>query len=542
MGDRALARYAELLRNDFVAFTHRSYLELYPAKSFEANWHIDVIAEKLEAVRNGKINRLIINIPPRSLKSILGSVVFPAFVLGHNPSVEVLCTTYGQDIANDLALPCRSLMQSRFYQALFPTRLSEERQAVEEFKTTAGGARRAVSWGGAILGRGADFIVIDDPIKPEDANSEARRNAVNEAFHTSIAPRLNKESAAIILIMQRLHANDLSAFVQKSEHWEVLAVPALAERDEVYKIRTPYGGRTVRRPEGQALQPKRFSASFLKGKREGQGARTFDAQYQQKPHGAESAIIQREWLAWYDDNTKPSEFNTILQSWDTATKPAEGNSYNVCTTWGIRENRFYLLDVLRERLGFRELKLKAISLANIHKPTTIVIEEQSSGSPLMSELEAKGFPVQPIPPGSASKAERLYARSNIFENGRVLLPRKASWLDVYVDEITTFPDSDFSDQVDSTTQALSWDTSSSRFTNALRTIELLNGSPFGDEARETIKLRVLPGGGGGTLQFNDDSGRPNINLPGPGEVFEIDKDLGVNLVSTRWREFQIVHD
>lgn len=239
MSGRTLSQYADILRGDFAAFAHRAYRELNPGKPFESNWHIDVLAAALEEVRTGKTRRLIVNLPPRSLKSFLGSVAFPVFVLGHNPSAEILCTSYGQDFANDLALPCRSLMLSPFYQALFGTRLSDDRQAVEEFKTTAGGARRAVSWTGAVMGRGADLIIIDDPIKAEDALSETRRAAVNEAFHTSIATRLNRDSGAIILIMQRLHANDLTAFVQKGELWNVVAIPAIAERDERYDIRTP---------------------------------------------------------------------------------------------------------------------------------------------------------------------------------------------------------------------------------------------------------------------------------------------------------------
>ncbi|MEJ0041255.1 MAG: hypothetical protein WDM81_03050 [Rhizomicrobium sp.] len=187
-----------------MGFAHRAFLELYPGRPFEANWHIDVLAEKLEAVRRGKSKRLIINVPPRSLKSFLGSIAFPAFVLGHSPSSEILCTSYGQDFANDLALPCRMLMLSPFYQALFGTRLSDDRQAVEEFKTTAGGARRAVSWTGAMMGRGADFIIIDDPLKVEEALSESRRAAVNDSYHTSVSTRLNRDTGAIILIMQRL--------------------------------------------------------------------------------------------------------------------------------------------------------------------------------------------------------------------------------------------------------------------------------------------------------------------------------------------------
>ena len=544
MSDKTLQHYANILRGDFASFAQRAFRELYPARTFENNWHIDLLAERLEDVRRGKTRRLIINVPPRSLKSFLGSTAFPAFILGHQPSAEVLCVSYGQDFANDLALPCRSIMQAPFYQALFQTRLSEDRQAVEEFKTTAGGARRAVSWAGAVLGRGADVIIIDDPMKVEDAISENRRNDLNESFHTSIATRLNRDTGAIILIMQRLHASDLTAFVQKGEPWDVVAIPAIAEREERYQIRTPFGRRTFTRKQGQALQPSRQSRQYLQGRKKAQGARTFDAQYQQKPHAVEGGIIKREWLSYYDDNTRPSNFDAVIQSWDTATKPAEANSFCVCTIWGIRENRFYLLNVVRDRFDFRKLKRTAISLARDYSGlTTILIEEQSSGSPLISELEQLGFPVQAVPSGSASKAERLYARSNRFENGQVWLPKAAPWLDAYVDELTSFPDCDFSDQVDSTTQALAWDTSNTSFNNAMRTIDLLAGrQPSTNKWKNMIKIRVRPTAGGGTVIFGDGSGRPPFNIPGPNEIFEIDRKTGGQLLRDRWQEFELIPD
>lgn len=544
MSDRTIDHYAEILRSDFASFAQRAFRELYPARTFENNWHIDLLAEKLEAVRRGKIQRLIINVPPRSLKSFLGSTAFPAFILGHHPSAEVLCVSYGQDFAQDLALPCRSIMQAPFYQALFETRLSDDRQAVEEFKTTAGGARRAVSWAGAVLGRGADFIIIDDPMKVEDAVSENRRNDLNESFHTSIATRLNRDTGGIVLIMQRLHANDLTAFVQKNEKWDVVAIPAIAERDERHQIQTPFGRRTIVRKQGEPLQSSRQSLKYLEERKQAQGVRTFDAQYQQKPHAAEGAVIKREWLKFYDDNTKPVQFDSVIQSWDTASKPSESNSFSVCTTWGIRESNFYLLDVVRDRFDFRALKQTAIGLArSCADLTTILVEEQSSGSPLMSELEQLDLPVQAAPPSSASKAQRLYAHSNKFESGRVLLPRSASWLDVYLDELTSFPDSDFSDQVDSTSQALTWDTANTRFNNAVRTMGLLAGrQPPNNKSKNTIKLQVLPGGGGTVLQFHDGSGREDIHVPGPGTIFEIDKDIGYKLAQDHWTKYRVIPD
>jgi predicted phage terminase large subunit-like protein len=227
-----------------------------------------------------------------------------------------------------------------------------------------------------------------------------------------------------------------------------------------------------------------------------------------------------------------------LQSWDTATTPGDTNSYNVCTTWGIHENRYFLLGVFRERSGFRDLKEKAMALAREYDPAAILIEAQSSGSPLADELEGKEFPVQLVAPGSASKEQRLYRWSNKFESGRVFLLKGAHWLDTYVDEITTFPDSDFSDQVDSTSQALGWDKAvgNTNFANSLRTIQLLSGT-----SATHLKMRkLLVKEGGGTHQFSD--GRPNLIVPESGAILELDEETAARLAGTQPNKYLLLPD
>jgi len=201
-----------------------------------------VIAAKLTAVRQGKIRRLIINLPPRSLKSLLASVAFPAWCLGHDPSAQLLCVSYAQDLADKLARYCRGIMMSPWYRRIFPTRLAPHRQAVQEFITTGQGYRIACSNGGALTGRGADTIIVDDPLKPEEALSEAQRNATNEWYDHTLYSRLNdKRHGAIVIIMQRLHEDDLIGHVLGQEQWEVLSFPAIAEADEERRIETIWG-------------------------------------------------------------------------------------------------------------------------------------------------------------------------------------------------------------------------------------------------------------------------------------------------------------
>src|SRR5713226_1504245 len=210
MNDLSSREYDAVLRSDLGYFAERCFRELNPQAELAVNWHIEVIAAKLTAVREGKIRRLIINLPPRHLKSLLASIAFPAWCLGHDPSAQILCVSYAHDLADKLARDCRSIMTSPWYRQVFPTRLAQHRLAVQEFITTRQGYRLATSTGGVLTGRGADIIVIDDPLKPEEALSQAQRQAANEWFDHTLYGRLNdKLRGAIVLIMHRLHEDDL---------------------------------------------------------------------------------------------------------------------------------------------------------------------------------------------------------------------------------------------------------------------------------------------------------------------------------------------
>src|SRR5437899_4846577 len=206
MSDLSPRELDVILRSDLGYFAERCFYDLNPQAAFLTNWHIEVIAAKLAAVREGKIRRLIINLPPRHLKSLLASIAFPAWCLGHGPSAQILCVSYAQELADKLSRDCRRILASDWYQRLFPTRLAPRHQPVPEFETTAQGSRVATSVGGVLTGRGADIIVIDDPLKPEEALSQTQRQAANEWYDHTLYSRLNdKLTGAIVLIMHRLH-------------------------------------------------------------------------------------------------------------------------------------------------------------------------------------------------------------------------------------------------------------------------------------------------------------------------------------------------
>ena len=317
--------YRALLRNDFFTFVHRSFRELNPSVKFMPNWHNELIACKLEACRQGEIKRLILNVPPRSLKSLQTAVAFPAFILGHNPSAQIICASYGQDLANKHSLDCRNLMSSGWYRDLFPaTQFSPQKQSLQEFVTTQNGFRLATSVGGVLTGRGGDIIIIDDPLKPDEARSETQRKAANDWYDHTLYSRLNdKRTGCIIIIMQRLHEDDLVGHVLEHEQWEHVRLPAIAEEEESHVIRSFFGTRTVHRQVGTALHPEREPLPVLKHIRRTIGEYNFAGQYQQQPAPSGGGLVKAEWFKFYTPGEQPSKFEILFQSWDTANKCTE---------------------------------------------------------------------------------------------------------------------------------------------------------------------------------------------------------------------------
>jgi predicted phage terminase large subunit-like protein len=313
----------------------------------------------------------------------------------------------------------------------------------------------STSVGGVLTGRGADFIILDDVLKPEDALSETRRSAVNEWYLNTLLSRLNsKRDGVIIIVMQRLHQDDLVGhLLELEDSWEVLSLPAIAEEDEDFAIDSFLGSSTFSRQAGEALHPERDSLSTLLQIKQSIGEYNFQSQYQQSPVSREGGLIKTSWLKYYD--ALPGRFTYTLQSWDTANKSGELNDFSVCTTWGIFNEHFYLLDVFRQRLNYPDLKRAVEQQWLKHTPNKVLIEDKSSGISLIQELVGILYGLESYKPDpGADKLLRLNAQSIRFENGSVLLPRQASWLEDYVREITGFPGTRYDDQVDSTSQAL----------------------------------------------------------------------------------------
>ena len=287
--------------------------------------------------------------------------------------------------------------------------------------------------------------------------SESRRVAANEWFDGTLYSRLNDKSrGAIVIIMQRLHEDDLVGHVLRQEGWEVVSFPAIAEINEEHIVETPFGKRTFVRRTGDALHAKRKSLETLARIRSTIGEYNFPGQYQQTPAPAGGGMVKEAWFRRYRPEERPETFDQIVQSWDTANKPSELADYSVCTTWGVKGPNFYLLNVLRKKLAFPDLKRAVREQSDLFNPTIILIEDKASGTQLIQDLLDAGLSRVTRYKPDGDKIMRLHAQTATIENGFVHLPETAHWLVDYLHELTMFPAGRHDDQVNSTAQALAW--------------------------------------------------------------------------------------
>ena len=442
-----------LLRSNFSAFVRKVFATLELGQTYVPNWHLDAIAYQLERVRRGEIKRLIINEPPRSLKSITASVAFPAFVLGHDPTRKIICVSYAGDLAKKHGNDFRAVLEAPWYQTLFERTRIGQKDSETEIELTARGFRLATSVGGTLTGRGGEFIIIDDPLKPDDAYSEAKRNAANEWFKNTLLSRLDdKRTGAIVIVMQRVHMDDLTGFVTaQSDEWTILNLPAIAEADEDIPISDT---KVHHRKAGEALSPVREPLSVLENLKVQLGSDAFFAQYQQTPSPPGGAMIKRNWILRYDELPQQHERLLILQSWDTANKGGPESDFSVCTTWFVTRNRrWYLIDVWRKRVDYPELKAAVRALTTRHRPQRVLVEDAGSGTFLFQELRGEVNGIVAVKP-ERDKISRMAVASAKFESGLVFLPERAPWLADFERELLAFPGSKHDDQCNSVSQAL----------------------------------------------------------------------------------------
>ncbi len=446
------------LRSDFESFLQMCFLYLNPGAPFLPNWHIKAIAYQLDRVRRGEITRLIINMPPRYLKSLTVTVAFTAYLLGHEPWRRIFAISYGDDLSAKHASDFRSIVHAPWFKRAF-RKMRILRSVDGELTTTKRGFRKTTSVSGPLTGLGGNLFIIDDPQKSADAESEPRRNGVNHWVSNTLITRMdNKQTAAIIVVMQRVHLDDLSGFLSNSsKDWEVLSLPAIADVDE----NIPIGNNEFyHRKADEALHPALESLETIRKQQQIMGPDVFAAQYQQSPVPPGGAMIKRAWLRYYDKLPEHTHYTRVIQSWDTAAKDGAQNDWSVCTTWLVADEQFYLLDLTRGRYEYPQLRDTALALAKRFKPDEILIEDASTGIALAQELkQSHHYYVNPIPV-DRDKIGRLYVQEAKFAAGRVHFPRGAAFLAELEAELLTFPQARTDDQVDSISQALAYDSNS----------------------------------------------------------------------------------
>ena len=454
------------LETNFAAFIRKTFATVSPGDPFKPNWHIEAIAHALERVARGELKRLIILIPPRHLKSICASVAFPAWHLGHDPTQRIICVSYAANVAADFANDCRIVMQSGWYRRAFPaTRIDPKKNTENEFKTTRRGSRFATSTGGVLTGRGGDIIIIDDPIKPQDALSEARRKDCLEWFSNTLLSRLDdRMTGAIVVAMQRLHIDDLAGHLLQQKDWEVLSLPAIAETVDDILVGP---GLFHHREVGDLLHPERQPQEVLADIKAEIGSSYFSAQYQQTPVPAGGLVIHWGWFGFYTQLPQTRTGDMVMQSWDTASSTSELASYSVGITALITKSAIYLIDLVRGRWQFPDLQRQVIAAAQCHRPKAILIENHSSGMSLAQSLKAIGLSVIPIKP-QGDKVMRMIPHTAKLEACHVFLPKGAPWLDEFRTELSAFPVGSHDDQVDALSQLMTWNEERYKHTCSIR--------------------------------------------------------------------------
>jgi predicted phage terminase large subunit-like protein len=444
-----------LARSDFAFFVERAFRELYD-REYHDNWHIHAIAHWLIRATTGDVRRLIIAMAPRSLKSFMASICLPAWILGHNPGAKIVCASYAQKLSEEFAFETRRLMQSDWYRSVFPnTHLDPKKSNTEVLATTRGGQRRATSVGGSLTGLGGSIVIIDDPIKAQDAHSEVARENAIKWYGSTVASRLDDpKKGRIIVIAQRLHLEDLPGQLLAAGGWELLELPLIEWKEREIEIAP---NRTATRGPGHILHEDRVGEEEITRLRAEMGERDFEAQYNQRPLPPGGALFKLEWLRRFDQPLPPQKVQGTFQSWDTAYDIEDHHDYSVCTTWALSGKHCYLLDVYRERLEFYDLEKAIYRQREKFGADLVLVENVGSGKSVCQNIRGpdglKNIWLRMFPPGS-SKEHRASQQTPKFGRGEIHVPNEAPWLRAFEEEYVSFPHGKHDDQIDSMVQFL----------------------------------------------------------------------------------------
>jgi len=450
--ENELTSRQQVYRDNLSYFTRYVFRTVDPSSEYLHNWHIDAMSEYLEACKNKEIKRLIINVPPRMMKSISVNIAFPAFLLGHDPATKIISASFAHELAIDLSIKTRSVVKSNWYKELFPdVALRDDQDTQKKFTTTKEGYRLATTVGSSPMGQGANFFIVDDLHNTSDAMSDVKRAHGLDWFDQNAARRLNNPKEDVIVIVgQRLHESDISGHLLDRGGWEHLCIPLIAESKKTYS----FGKFKKTVEENELLHPQRLDWPQVEEAKRDMGSYGFAGQMQQKPAPQGGGIVKLDWFKRY--NTPPSTFVRTVQSWDTAHKANAGSDYSVCTTWGSTDKGHYLLDVFREKMEYPDLKRKVIAMSDKYEPDLLLIEDKASGQSLIQDFALDGSrSVLPVRPNK-DKITRMSAASPMIEAGNVYIPERAPWLVDFESEMVSFPNASHDDIVDSVSQYINW--------------------------------------------------------------------------------------
>ena len=428
-------------KEDFLLFVRTVWPE------FIAGNHHKIIAKKFEAIASKKIKRLIVNMPPRHTKSEFASFLFPAWMMGREPRLKIIQTSHTAELAQRFGRKVRNLIDTQDYQNIFPgMELSADSKAAGRWETNAGGEYFSAGVGGAITGRGADLLIIDDPHKEQDvrADGKAFEKAMN--WYTAGPRQRLQPGGKIVIVMTRWSTKDITGQLLKSQseegsdQWEVVELPALL-------------------PDGKPVWPEYWSSEELLKTKASIPVSNWLAQYMQQPTAEEGAILKREW--WQDWTQKyPPPLDYIVQSYDTAFTKKATSDFSAITTWGVfttedQGQNIILLNAFKDRFEFPELRRVALEEYQDWRPDMVIIEAKASGLPLTHELRQMDIPVINFTPSKGNdKHTRVNSVAPLFESGKVWAPLHEHFAQEVVEECASFPFGEHDDYVDSTTQAI----------------------------------------------------------------------------------------
>ena len=451
---------AEKYKRSLHEFTKAAWPTIEPGVPFKDNWHLQAVSEHLQAIKEGEIKRLIINVPPRHMKSISVAVALPAWTWATQPSKKFLYASYAASLSIRDSTKCRRLIDSPWYKAHFGDKfkLTDDQNQKQRFENDHTGYRIATSVGGALTGDGGDIICIDDPHNSVEADSSKVREGVLEWWDQAMQTRLNDpQTGAFVIIMQRLHEQDLTGHILANElgdEWDHLCLPARYEIGHPTPNRSSLGFTDPRTEEGELLWSDRMDEKTLTNLERSLGSYAAAGQLQQRPSPKGGGILKASWWVPWEREELP-EVSYVIQSWDTAFETKESSSYSARTTWGVFKHNGHdcliVLDMWYDKVNYPELRKLAQEAYDDWEPDAVLIEKKASGASLLHDLRQAGVPVLAYSP-DRDKVARAHAASALLEDGRIYYPKR-KWAEDLISICAAFPAAKNDDVVDTATQA-----------------------------------------------------------------------------------------